>query len=585
MPELEAQLRAYGSVLDRADAIVADVIEAATRPRQRTLIVAIAAAVVVAIAASTIAVVATRSGDARSPKIITPGSTLPKATPTTVPAAVAPGVLAIGDSVMEGAQGSLEAAIPGVAVDAARSRQFDQAVSVITQYAATRALPGTLVVALGTNGRATTEVLDAIMRAAGKSRVYFVTVRVPRLWESEVNTSLRAMPSRWPNAHVIEWHDYSTTHDDWFVQDGFHLTAAGQQAYASFIAAALEHPATATTDTSALPVVDVITKTALAPDPLAIAGGEVWIASESSTGATTVRLEGHDPSTAKLLDTIDVPQPAVFGIAGYGDSLWVAGGGDGGVADTTVSLVDVRTKKVVFTKTLTGTPCACPIVAGAAGVWLVGNGSPWAFHLSPIDGHVFGRVHFSNHGSTAAIEVAARLVVGLDDGAVDVIDPAANQIEHEIPRPVIGDPPVEKVVAMSPASIPAVGSDPAVDGFVVRANSTTSVLYEAGWRLNDIGAVDMSPTTVVEASGVMWLFGQNRLEVASTHAVVSNEFVYDAGRARFDRLTKSSSLVVGGGFRDAVATDDTVWAVYDPGAGIGQPTVVVVKAPEPFPFK
>ena len=39
-----------------------------------------------------------------------------------------------------------------------------------------------------------------------------------------------------------------------------------------------------------------------------------------------------------------------------------------------------------------------------------------------------------------------------------------------------------------------------------------------------------------------------------------------------------------GFFRDAVSTDNTLWVVYDDGAG-GQPSVVVVKAPAEFPFR
>ena len=41
--------------------------------------------------------------------------------------------------------------------------------------------------------------------------------------------------TRWSNAHILEWRDYSGCHDDWFVADGFHLRTPGQQAYAAFI--------------------------------------------------------------------------------------------------------------------------------------------------------------------------------------------------------------------------------------------------------------------------------------------------------------------------------------------------------------
>jgi peptidoglycan/LPS O-acetylase OafA/YrhL len=148
----------------------------------------------------------------------------------------ASGVLGIGDSVMQGASASLQSTIPGMAVDAARSRQFYQAVPVLQTYKSYGALPPTIVVGLGTNGRITDQLFDEIMNTIGPGhQVYFMTARVPRPWESEVNATLHNGAKRWPNAHVLEWRDYSGCHDDWFVNDGFHLRTPGQHAYADFV--------------------------------------------------------------------------------------------------------------------------------------------------------------------------------------------------------------------------------------------------------------------------------------------------------------------------------------------------------------
>jgi hypothetical protein len=238
MSELEAQLRAYGLVLDRAAPVVADIGETMSRRIRRSYVVALAVVIVVATAASVIAVEATRSGDAGPPRIVTPGPTLPTPTPSSTP--VASGVLAIGDSVMQGAKGSLESTIPGIAVDAVKSRQFFQEVNVVQVYKAASALPAVIVIHLGTNGRVTNELFDRTMQTIGRGHtVYFVTARVPRLWETEVNNTLRAGVARWPGARLIDWHGYSNSHDDWFVADGFHLTAAGRRAYSLFLAAAI----------------------------------------------------------------------------------------------------------------------------------------------------------------------------------------------------------------------------------------------------------------------------------------------------------------------------------------------------------
>lgn len=231
MSELEAQLRAYGVVLDRADAAITDIVDATPPRAHRARVVAIAAAVVVAIAVSSL-VVAARSNESRRLPVVTPTPTAPAPTaPIT-----APGVIAIGDSVMEGAKRSLELAIPGIVVDAVKSRQFRQAIEVVQFYRTAAALPAVIVIHLGTNGRITNDLFDQMMRTIGPGHtVYFLTARVPRLWEAEVNHTVHAGVARWPNAHLIDWHDFATSHDDWFVNDGFHLTPPGQHAYSLLI--------------------------------------------------------------------------------------------------------------------------------------------------------------------------------------------------------------------------------------------------------------------------------------------------------------------------------------------------------------
>ena len=47
-----------------------------------------------------------------------------------------------------------------------------------------------------------------------------------------MNERLAADVRKYPNAHLIDWHDFGGPHDDWFVSDGIHLTGAGAQGYA-----------------------------------------------------------------------------------------------------------------------------------------------------------------------------------------------------------------------------------------------------------------------------------------------------------------------------------------------------------------
>jgi peptidoglycan/LPS O-acetylase OafA/YrhL len=160
------------------------------------------------------------------------------------------GVLGIGDSVMQGATSSLESTIPGMAVDAVRSRQFYQGIDVVQQYKSLNQLPSTLVIGLGTNGRITDQLFDQMMNTIGPGhQVYFLTTRVPRPWEAEDNAAVANGVKRWQNAHALDWGTFSNCHGDWFVSDGFHLRTPGQTAYANFVRAGLagRAPRTCTT--------------------------------------------------------------------------------------------------------------------------------------------------------------------------------------------------------------------------------------------------------------------------------------------------------------------------------------------------
>ena len=85
---------------------------------------------------------------------------------------------------MLGARAALLATVAGIAVDAIKSRQFGDAINVVTQYKNLLALPSVIVIHLGTNGRISGEQFDQMMRTIGPDRrAYFLTARVPRLWE------------------------------------------------------------------------------------------------------------------------------------------------------------------------------------------------------------------------------------------------------------------------------------------------------------------------------------------------------------------------------------------------------------------
>lgn len=163
-------------------------------------------------------------------------TTAPTTSATTTPPTSAPrSVTAIGDSVMLGAKPELEAAIPGIRVDAQVSRQFGQAISILAAYRDSGQLGSEVVVDLGTNGAFGSGQLDDLMRTVGKRKVLFVNTYVPRPWQDLVNQRLAQGAARWPNATLVDWHAAAGPHHDFFAPDGFHLEPVGARFYANLI--------------------------------------------------------------------------------------------------------------------------------------------------------------------------------------------------------------------------------------------------------------------------------------------------------------------------------------------------------------
>lgn len=151
-----------------------------------------------------------------------------------------PDVFAIGDSVMLGAVGCMEAR--GWDVDALGNRQVTGAE---WQLRAAGRLPAQVVVHAGTNGGADRGDLAAIMRTIGRGHdVVWLTIQLPDgtsryTFEESTNEAIRALPDRFPNAYVADWNQASDEHPEWTGGDGIHLTVAGCRGYTRLIARTL----------------------------------------------------------------------------------------------------------------------------------------------------------------------------------------------------------------------------------------------------------------------------------------------------------------------------------------------------------
>ena len=149
-------------------------------------------------------------------------------------------VLIIGDSVTEGASGTLRAMLPEATVDGQVSRQLYTGPEVYAGHEADGTDGDAVVVALGGNSliRDESQVQDVIDMVGGKP-LYFVTIRSPYPLQDINNEILRRYASQNANVGIIDWCGASEGHSEYLVDDGVHLTDAGCQAFAQLIRQAL----------------------------------------------------------------------------------------------------------------------------------------------------------------------------------------------------------------------------------------------------------------------------------------------------------------------------------------------------------
>ena len=170
-----------------------------------------------------------------------------KATPT--PAACHRGqprvsggqVTAVGDSVMLASAAALEAALPGVYIDAKIDRQTPAGLAVIRSLAAAGRLRHVVVFSLGTNGSVTVRQLRQLQRAVGPGReLVLVSTFGPQAWEHAVNTALAAAARHGKHTELADWHQAIAGRTSLLWPDGIHPRPAGARLYARVVLAAIK---------------------------------------------------------------------------------------------------------------------------------------------------------------------------------------------------------------------------------------------------------------------------------------------------------------------------------------------------------
>jgi peptidoglycan/LPS O-acetylase OafA/YrhL len=186
-------------------------------------------------------------GDTTADRTAPDASSLPATTapppPTTQAPLVPPSMAgqpmsAVGDSVMLGASGAIRQVFGAqMGVDATVGRQATEAIGVLQTRYDFGSLGNLVIIHIGNNGYVTLpqcqKMLDIV---ADVPRVLLVTVKVPREWEGEVNSTIDQCAQGRANTVVVDWHAASVDHPEFFYDDGMHLQQPGAIAYVSLLA-------------------------------------------------------------------------------------------------------------------------------------------------------------------------------------------------------------------------------------------------------------------------------------------------------------------------------------------------------------
>lgn len=151
-------------------------------------------------------------------------------------------VLVIGDSVTLGAKADLEAAIPGVYVDAMESRGIEKAHVILDSAAASGSIPPVVVVSLATNERTFTDaIMQEVVDSARGSVVVFVTGYASEEQPRETqNAAIKSFADSHDGVYYADWWSIAVSHPELLYDDHIHLNFEGRRVYANLINVTLQ---------------------------------------------------------------------------------------------------------------------------------------------------------------------------------------------------------------------------------------------------------------------------------------------------------------------------------------------------------
>jgi len=150
--------------------------------------------------------------------------------------------VAVGDSLMIDIAPLLGSEVPRITINAEVGRQPWTGLDVATTYEQFNRPGGNYILGIGTNGAIDAEALERFCDEHVTARIFLITPRVNRSWESTSVDAISTVAGSHPNVRVVDFHHAAGGHPDYFAPDGVHLTSDGVRAMVRLILSAATQP-------------------------------------------------------------------------------------------------------------------------------------------------------------------------------------------------------------------------------------------------------------------------------------------------------------------------------------------------------
>ena len=136
---------------------------------------------------------------------------------------------------------ALDAALPGIYIDAQVGRAMVNGLAVIQSLAARGKLRHFVMVGLGTNGPVSAAQIRQLRHLIGPDRdLILINTFGPMPWESSINGVLDTAARHMTHVSLADWHAAIAGHNGLLWPDGIHPQPSGARVYARVALAAIQ---------------------------------------------------------------------------------------------------------------------------------------------------------------------------------------------------------------------------------------------------------------------------------------------------------------------------------------------------------